>query len=356
MYNIIKEAGGISFMTYDNIQYKDRLFNFIFGSEENKVWTLSLYNAINGSSYTDPAAIEITTIKEVMYLGMHNDTSFLIYEEMNLWEQQSTYNPNLPLRFMQYAGNLYEKYIKQHNLNKYGSRLLKLPVPRLISFYNGKFDQPDMAILKLSDSFPEGAKSDIEVTVRMLNVNYGRNKKLLDACRPLKEYAWLTAEIRKNNTTNDEDGMSSAIDRAITAMPKDFVLKPFLEAHRAEVKGMLLTEYNEVETMELFKEEGREEGRVEGRAEGQILQAIKMYRIWAHYNDEQILDVIQTEFGLSEKDAEYYMAMEREHDPCHSFVAHPSVPERTVVINGFRVRASDPLPVHIEPLEPHPWV
>ena len=75
---------------------------------------------------------------------------------------------------------------------------------------------------------------------------------------------------------------------------------------------MLLTEYNEVETMELFKEEGREEGRVEGRAEGQILQAIKMYRIWAHYNDEQILDVIQSEFGLSEEEAESYMAMERE--------------------------------------------
>lgn len=78
-------------MTVDNIQYKDRLFNFIFGSEENKEWTLSLYNAINGSSYTDPSAIEITTIKEVMYLGMHNDTSFLLYGYMNLWEQESTY-------------------------------------------------------------------------------------------------------------------------------------------------------------------------------------------------------------------------------------------------------------------------
>ena len=93
-------------MAVDNIQYKDRLFNFIFGSEENKAWTLSLYNAVNGSSYTDPTAIEINTIKEVMYLGMHNDVSFLIADNMNLYEQQSTYNPNMPLRFLQYAGNL----------------------------------------------------------------------------------------------------------------------------------------------------------------------------------------------------------------------------------------------------------
>ena len=73
-------------MAADNRQYKDRLFNFIFGSEENKEWTLSLYNAVNGSDYTDPDAIEITTIKEVMYLSMHNDVSFIIDDDMNLCE------------------------------------------------------------------------------------------------------------------------------------------------------------------------------------------------------------------------------------------------------------------------------
>ena len=74
----------------------------------------------------------------------------------------------------------------------------------------------------------------------------------------MKEYSWLVAEVRKNK---EQDGIESAIDKAITDMPYDFVLKSFLVAHRAEVKGMLLTEYNEAETMELFKEEGREEER-----------------------------------------------------------------------------------------------
>ena len=75
--------------------------------------------------------------------------------------------------------------------------------------------------------------------------------------KPLREYAWLVEEVRKNNTSHDETGMSSAIDKAINEMPNDYVIKPFLEAHRAEVKGMLLTEYNEAEQMELFKEDGR---------------------------------------------------------------------------------------------------
>ena len=255
-------------MATDNVQYKDRLFNFLFGSEENKEWTLSLYNAVNGSHYTDSSMIKITTIREVMYLGMHNDVSFLISNEMNLYEQQSTYNPNMPVRLLQYAGNLYEKYFKENSLNKYGGRLLQLPVPKLVVFYNGKKEQPDEMILKLSDSFPEGSDADIEVKVRMLNVNVGRNRLLLEACKPLGEYSWLVDEIRRNNTTNDEDGMSSAVDRAITDMPDSFVIKSFLELHRTEVKGMLLTEYNEAEAMELFREEGRAEGRAEGLAEG----------------------------------------------------------------------------------------
>ena len=248
-------------MAEDHPQYKDRLFNFIFGSEENKAWTLSLYNAINGSNYTDPDAIEIATIRGIMYLGMQNDVAFFITEEVNLFEHQSTYNPNMPLRLMQYAGNLYEKYIIERKLNKYGKKLIRLPAPKLVVFYNGTDEQEDETILKLSDSFPEGADFDIEVKVRMLNVNYGRNRKLLEACKPLGEYAWIVQEVRKNKIREDLD---SAIDRAITDMPGDFVIKPFLMEHRAEVKGMLFTEYKESEVMEMFKEEGRAEGEARG--------------------------------------------------------------------------------------------
>ena len=259
-----------------NIRYKDRLFTFLFGSEENKAWTLSLYNAVNNTDYKDPSVIEITTIKEIMYMGMRNDVSILVTVEMHLWEQQSTFNPNTPLRMMQYLGNLYEKYIKQRKLNKYSSKRMELPAPRLIVFFNGAADQPDEVILKLSDSFPKGSISDVEVQVRMLNINYGKNQNLLDACKPLMEYSWLAAKIRSIKKANDENAVSSAIDQAITAMPDDFVIKPFLVAHKAEVKGMLLEEYNETEVMELFKEEGRLEGREEGREEGEFNMLVNL--------------------------------------------------------------------------------
>jgi hypothetical protein len=210
--------------------------------------------------------VEINTIREALYLGMHNDVSFLIADEVSVYEQQSTYNPNMPLRMMQYAGNLYERYVVGRKLNKYGRRLLRLPAPRMVVFYNGGEDKPDEAVLRLSDSFPEGAASDIEVRVRMVNVNEGRSPGLLAACAPLREYAWLVARVREAVVAGTDVG--EAVDRAITAMPTSFEIKGFLEEHRAEVVGMLLTEYDEAQAMELFRAEGRAEGRKEGREEG----------------------------------------------------------------------------------------
>ena len=110
----------------------------------------------------------------------------------------------------------------------------------------------------------KGYDPDIEVTVKMFNVNYGKNQELLENCKALGEYAWLVAKIREIKSKNGNEDTDSVIDKAITALPNDFVIRSFLLEHRAEVKGMLLTEYNEAEAMELFKEDGRKEGRKEG--------------------------------------------------------------------------------------------
>lgn len=247
-----------------NNEYKDRLFNFIFGREENREWTLSLYNAVNRSDYMDSSMIEFNTIEDVLYMGMRNDTSFMISDIMSVYEHQSTYNPNMPLRLLGYVDELYSGYISRNKLNKYGSKLIHLPVPKLVVFYNGRAEKDDEVILRLTDSFDERhrADADIEVRVRMLNINHGRNKELMDKCKPLAEYAWFIGEIRNHLKSHD---MFTSVKMAIEAMPGNFVLKGFLRDHLKEVEGMLDREYNEAEIKELFKEEGREEGRAEER-------------------------------------------------------------------------------------------
>lgn len=250
-----------------NREYKDRLFSFIFGREENKQWTLSLYNAVNGTHYADENDIVITTMSDTIYMGMKNDVSFLISDILSLYEQQSTYNPNMPVRQLMYLGRQYDKYIKETRQNIYGKKQIHLPVPKLITFYNGAEDIED-TVLKLSDSFLDSShKADVQVSVRLININSDKNIDLLKTCAPLKEYTWFVENVR-NNKQHLNMSMEAAVDEAINTMPSDFLIKKFLDGNRAEVKNMCITEYNEAETMQMFKEEGREEGIAEGLAKG----------------------------------------------------------------------------------------
>ena len=254
-------------ITQSNTKHKDRLFKFIFGNPEHKEWTLSLYNALNGSSYTDPEELEFNTIDDVIYMGMKNDVSFLVMDEktMNIWEHQSSVNPNLPVRFLMYAGQLYDRYMTDKNIYRYGTKLKKLPKPKCVCFYNGTDKQPEEQTLRLSDAF-EADDGDIEVRVRVLNINYGHNRALMEACVILGDYAGLIDSIRKNQKAGMN--LEGAVDASIALMLDDSLLKRFLLVHKAEVKGMYLTEYDEEKERKLARKEAREEGFEEGREEG----------------------------------------------------------------------------------------
>ena len=247
---------GVMKLTEANRLYKDRVFKFIFGNPENKEWTLSLYNAVNGSNYSNPDDIQFNTIEDAVYMSMKNDVSFIILDEMNLWEHQSSFNPNMPMRFLTYGTQLYEKYTATSGYYKFSRKLQRLPKPHCICFYNGTEEQPEQQVLKLSDAF--GGEGDIEVKVKMLNVNYGKNRELLETCQPLREYAWLVDRVREHQRVLQN--LEAAVDASIDEMPDSFVIRTLIEAHRAGVKKMFLTEYDE----EKMKEQERKEAFADG--------------------------------------------------------------------------------------------
>jgi len=115
-------------------KYRDALFRKIF-SERSVL--LELYNALNNTGYSDEKELTVYTIDDVIYLCYKNDVSFIVRGTLNLYEHQSTLNPNMPLRGLIYFGKQYESYIKQHNLNIYGKKQLKIPSPQFVIFYNG---------------------------------------------------------------------------------------------------------------------------------------------------------------------------------------------------------------------------
>lgn len=247
---------GVMKLTEANRLYKDRVFKFIFGNPENKEWTLSLYNAVNGSNYRNPDDIQFNTIEDAVYMSMKNDVSFIILDEMNLWEHQSSFNPNMPMRFLTYGTQLYERYTATSGYYKFSRKLQRLPKPHCICFYNGTEEQPEQQILKLSDAF--GGEGDIEVKVKMLNVNYGKNRELMETCQPLREYAWLVDRVREHQRVLQN--LEAAVDASINEMPDSFVIRTLIEAHRAGVKKMFLTEYDE----EKMKEQERKEAFADG--------------------------------------------------------------------------------------------
>ena len=247
-------------------KYKDFLFRRVF---EDKKDLLELYNALNGTDYKDPDELEITTLEDVIYMSMKNDLSFIISSTLNLYEHQSTFNPNMPIRGLLYFSKMYEAYIKLNKLDLYGKSQVPLPTPQYVVFYNGRDEQPDERILTLSDAFmpkKEGIEPVLECRARMLNINYGHNEKILNTCKRLHDYSYFIAEVNANLDRGMK--LKDAIEKAIDSCIENGILADILIKHRAEVFDMLLTEYDEKLHMKTVKAEGYEEGRMAGEMAG----------------------------------------------------------------------------------------
>ena len=137
---------------------------------------LALYNAANGTHYTDPEELEITTLEGAIYMHMKNHVSFILDLRLELYEHQSSVNPNLPLRYLFYVAKIFEELVIGRDL--YARTLIRLPAPRFITFYNGVEQQPERLVRKLSEAyFIKDEEPNLELIVVQLNINEGYNRK-----------------------------------------------------------------------------------------------------------------------------------------------------------------------------------
>ena len=227
-----------------NRTFKSTLFIMLFEDRKN---LLELYNAITGKHYADPELLEINTLENAIYMSMKNDVSFLIDGRLSLYEHQSTKNPNLPLRFLLYISHLYSRLTVKANL--YGERIVQIPAPEFIVFYNGKDEMPERQQLKLSDMYSvKEEKPKLELEATLLNISGTNNRKLKDACRTLRDYAIYTDKIRAYTETME---LPEAVDRAINECIEEDVLRDFLMEHKAEARAMSI--FEEARAMSIFE-------------------------------------------------------------------------------------------------------
>lgn len=240
-----------------NRKYKDTVFRKLFSDRKN---LLSLYNAINGTAYMDASQLEIVTLDNAIYMGMKNDLAFIINTNLFLYEHQSTYNPNMPLRDLFYISGEYQKLVDLKSL--YTSTRLRIPTPNFIVFYNGTEKNEDRWVEYLSESYENMSdEPNLELKVIILNINVGHNKKLMEECQTLREYAQYVAKVRRYS---EEMELNTAVECAVSESIQEGILKEFLQKNRAEVIAMSIFEYNEEEEKRKLRKAEYEAGMAEG--------------------------------------------------------------------------------------------
>lgn len=281
---------------------KDRLFRYLFEKDRNAL--LDLYNALNGTAYQDASQLEIVTIESAVYVVMKNDLAYILSGTLNLYEHQSTYSPNLPVRFLIYLAQEYQMVIERAERSLYGTGRISLPTPQCIVFYNGTKDMPEEQTLKLSNAFEnKKVRADVELNVRMLNINYGYNKLLMDKCKVLKEYSIMVAVTR--NYMSLEKDVQTALNQAVDHCIEKGILREFLLKNRAEVLGMILEEFD----VEKYERTIRSESWEEGREEGEVIinklglllrEAGRSKEFMDSLSDRKLQKKLLIEFGLED--------------------------------------------------------
>ncbi len=263
--------------------YKDSLFRHIFN---HKARLRNLYEALSGRK-VNASDIHINTLRGTFFSDIKNDISFRIKGRLVvLIEQQSTWNPNMPLRFLWYLAKLYRRQVPRDM--QYHIKLVSLETPEFYVLYNGRETEPPYQVLRLEDAFEETPAGDslLRLDVPCYNVNAAPGNDLLDRCYELRSYSVFVAKVREGK----ESGMT--LDDAIIAAMRYCIthdlMADYFKENESEVLDMVSPKWDWNEALRVAREdaaemaaneaheEGREEGRAEGRAEGRWTTLVEL--------------------------------------------------------------------------------
>ena len=294
-----------------NRNYKDSVFVDLFAHDISaKENFISLYNALHGTNLdVETTDVQPVMLEQVLYMKYYNDIAMLIDGKIViLIEHQSTINQNMPFRFLEYIARIYEKITTKDE--KFGRKLVKLPVPEFYVFYNGKDDYPTESIMKLSDAFIqldgdselknqlENANYPLEISVKVININVDKENPILKRCEALKEYSEFIEQVRSNIENNVPEPFTSAIKETI----KKGFLSDYLNRKSTEVQNMLLAEYDYDTDIAVQRKEAREEGISIGLSQGEHKKAVETAKTLLSFGDS--IEKISKVTGLAIEEIE----------------------------------------------------
>ena len=260
-----------------NRNYKDSVFVDLFAHDVTaKENFISLYNALHGTNLNVKTTdIQPVMLEQVLYMKYYNDIAMLIDGKIViLIEHQSTINQNMPFRFLEYIARIYEKITTKDE--KFGRKLVKLPIPEFYVFYNGKDDYPVESVMKLSDAFMqldsklknqlENTSYPLEISVKVININVDKENPILKRCEALKEYSEFIEQVRFNIENAVSEPFTTAIKQAI----KKGFLSDYLNRKSTEVQNMLLAEYDYDTDIAVQRKEAFDDGLSQGAQQAKL--------------------------------------------------------------------------------------
>ena len=252
-----------------NVKYKNSVFSLVFSNPDI---LRELYSALRGITLPDDVPVVINTLEDVLFMDKINDISFEIGGRLVvLIEHQSTINPNIALRLLMYIARIYEKIVEDNNT--YSTKKILIPQPEFYVLYNGKASCPDEMTLKLSEMFknleplglPKKSRPVLELEVKVLNINEGKNEAIVQRCSHLAHYSAFVGKVREFE--NKGNSLEKAVKKAVAYCRKHDIMKELLEQSSSEVFNMLMTEWNWDDAIKVWHKEGREEGIAERNVE-----------------------------------------------------------------------------------------
>lgn len=239
----------------DNVtsKFKDNVFCMLYRDKRN---LLELYNALNNSAYTNVDDLQVTTLNGGSYMKYKNDASFLLCMSLYMFEQQSSKNPNMPLRFLHYVSDVFRELFSNSMLHR--RSMIKIPVPHFVTFYNGleKWVEDEDEI-RLSDMYEISADNpELELKVRVININ--EDVHILNKCKTLRDYMTFVNKVRFKMGVEGDD-VRIAVTEAIDECIDEDILVDFFEQHREEVVEVSIYDYDEEEVRRVLAEEYAQE-------------------------------------------------------------------------------------------------
>ena len=239
----------------DNVisKFKDNVFCMLYRDKRN---LLELYNALNNSDYTNVDDLQVTTLNGGSYMKYKNDASFLLCMSLYMFEQQSSKNPNMPLRFLHYVSDVFRELFSNAMLHR--RSMIKIPVPHFVTFYNGLEKWVDKeGELKLSDMYEIPVDDpELELKVRVIDIN--KDVHILNKCKTLRDYMTFVKKVRFKMGVEGDD-VRIAVTEAMDECIDEDILVDFFEQHREEVVEVSIYDYDEEEVRRVLAEEYAQE-------------------------------------------------------------------------------------------------